>query len=284
MKILARRRAFFLALSLSHLFFGCAAERIYYFPNKTLYADPDKLGIPAELVYYPSLSGAKLCALYIPTDQTPKGTVVYFHGNFANLSNHFLQALFLTRRGFDVLAFDYQGFGASEGRPSPNNTVEDGIASVRYAQSRMRAENGGVVVFAQSIGAAAASVVAAREPLVKAVVLESGFTTYRAITKHVMRRVWFAWPFAFFVPTMIVRHRFDPIADVDKIAPRPLLIIHGTADKTVPARMSKELFAKAKEPKELWLIEGADHLMCQRAAGKTYQDRIADFFADALKQ
>ncbi len=284
MRFSVRARPVLAVLTAASLLCGCAAERIFYYPNRVLYADPDKMGIQAELVYYPSLNGTQLCALYIPTEQEPKGTIVFLHGNFGNLSNHFPQALFLTRKGFDVLAFDYQGFGDSKGRSSPKNTVEDGIASVRYAQSRLRAKNGGVAVFGQSLGAAVAAVVAAREPLVKAAALEAGFTTYRSITQYVMRRGWLTWPFSFFVPTMIVRHRYDPIKEIADIAPRPLLIVHGTADKTIPVRMAKELFAKAKEPKRIWLIEGAGHLLCQRTAGEKYQETIADFFEDALKK
>lgn len=284
MRFLFHIRPIAATLIAANVLCGCAAERIFYYPNKVLYADPDKMGIKAELVYYPSLNGEQICALYIPTEQEPRGTIVFFHGNFGNLSNHFPQAMFLVRKGFDVLAFDYQGYGDSKGRSSPKNTVEDGIASVRYAHSRLRARNGGVAVFGQSLGAAVATVVAAREPLVKAAALEAGFTTYRAIAQYVMRRGWLTWPFSFFVPTMIVRRHYDPIDDIANIAPRPLLIIQGTADKTIPVGMAKKLFAKARDPKRLWLIKGAEHLLCQRVAGEKYQEAIADFFEDALKK
>ncbi|MGQ0645911.1 MAG: alpha/beta hydrolase [Elusimicrobiota bacterium] len=259
---------------------GCAAERIYYYPNRVLYADPDKLGLDCELVSFPSLNGAKLYALYFPTSQEPKGTVVHFHGNFGNVSNHFPLTTFLLGRGFDLLVFDYQGFGGSEGKPSPKRTVEDGIAAVRYAHSRLRA--GGVVVLGQSLGAAVAAETAAREPLVAAAVLEAGFTSYRAIMKTVMRRGILTWPFSFFVPALVARRRHDPIDSIDEISPRPVLIVHGTADKVVPVKMSRRLYEAAREPKELWIIEGAGHLQCRRAAGLEYEARIEAFVARAL--
>ena len=80
------------------------------------------------MIQYPSLNGKMLWAILIKTDQPPKGTVVHFHGNFGNLSNHFPLAVFLVKNGFDVLAFDYEGYGASQGHPSPKNIVNDGIA------------------------------------------------------------------------------------------------------------------------------------------------------------
>ena len=66
------------------------------------------------------------------------------------------------------------------------------------------------------------------------------------------------------------------------LAPRPLLVIHGTADRVVPAVLSERLFALAREPKELWLIAGAGHLQCHRVAGAAYEEKIIGFFHRAL--
>jgi uncharacterized protein len=262
---------------------GCSVERIYYYPNAVLYADPANAGLAYEVVNYPSLNGKRLSGIHFETDQAPKGIVVHFHGNFGNVSNHFPASVFLLKEGFDLLVFDYQGFGGSEGRPSPQATVEDGIASVRYAYNRRRAKDSGVGVFGQSIGAAVAAVVAGEEPLVKAAVLEAGFTTYRAITKDVMKRSFLTWPFAFVFPPLAVRRRYDPVDSMARISPRPVFLLHGNRDRTIPVRMSRELFQKAREPKTLWIVEGADHLACRRAAGQTYDKRISEFFERNLK-
>src|SRR5262245_18973064 len=87
---------------------GCG-QKIFYYPNRVLYADPDRLGIASEIVYYPTANGNRLMGLYFPA-KDPKGTVVHFHGNFANVSNHFPASYFLVKRGFNLLVFDYQGF------------------------------------------------------------------------------------------------------------------------------------------------------------------------------
>jgi len=268
-------------LPLFFLLSGCAARGIFYFPNKQLYANPDKLGLKYELVNYPSANGKKLVALYFPAEGLPKGSVVHFHGNFGNVSNHFPQSYFLVKRGYDLLVFDYQGFGGSEGKPTPQRTVEDGLASVRYAYERRRASDG-VAVLGQSLGAAVATVVAAKEPLVKAVALEAGFTRYRAITAYVMRRGWLTWPFSFIYPPLFVRREFDPEDFVASIAPRPLLFIHGDKDKTIPVGMSRALYMRAKDPKELWIVPGAGHLEPRRAAAEEYQQRLDEFFERAL--
>lgn len=261
---------------------GCSPQRFFYYPNRNLYHDPDKLGVPAQLVHYPSLNGKKLYALYFKTEKEPQGTIVHFHGNFGNVSNHFPLALFLLKDGFDVLSFDYQGYGASEGNPSPKNLVDDGIASVRWAQAHLRSSGTAVGVFGQSLGASTAIVVTAKEPLVKALVAESPFLGHAPMARDVLKRHILLWP-AYPIAPLFVNRSLDAIRWVDKISPRPLLLVHGDRDRTVPVWMSKDLHKKAKEPKRLWIVEGADHLQPRAKAGTRYDKEVTDFFQEAFK-
>lgn len=243
--------------------------------------DPDKIGVAAELVRYPNANGKMLCGLYFESIGAPRGTVVHFHGNAHNVSDHFPLALFLRKHGWDVLCFDYQGFGASEGKPSPARAVEDGLASVRYARAHMRANPGGVMIFAQSVGVPPAVAVAAQDPGIKALVLEGGFYSYRAAMHRVMRRSWILWPFSWVIPPLVVRRTWDADRWIERMSPRPVLFIHGTGDRVVPYDLTEKLFRKAKEPKELWLVPGADHLQCRRH--RDYESKVANFFAGALE-
>ena len=261
---------------------GCRAHSFFYLPNRVLYADPDKLHLDYELIRYPSLDGKTIVALYFKTpSETPLGTVVHFHGNYANVSNHFPQSYFFTRHGFDVVVFDYQGYGGSEGKPTPRRTVEDGIASIRWAYDHRRNPSGGVVVFGQSLGAAVAAVAVAKEPLARAVVLESPFATYRSMARAVLGRTMILWPLYPFFP-LFLGSTYDPARWIGKISPRPVLIVHGDADRIVPVRMSRVLFERAKEPKKLLIIPGADHLQCRAKGGVAYETQLVEFFTDAL--
>lgn len=259
---------------------GCRAEGVFYYPNKVLYADPHKAGLEYEIVKYPSLNGKNITGLLFRTEREPKGIIVHLHGNFGNVSNHFPLSVFLLKHGFDLLIVDYQGYGGSEGRPTPRRTVDDGVASLRYAASVNRGK--GVGLFGQSIGAAVAAVAGAEEPLAAGVVLEAGFSRYRDITASVLKRSWLTWPVAFVFPPLFVRKRWDPADHVGKIAPRPVLIIHGTSDRTIPLRMSQELYERAGEPKRLWVVKGGGHLGLQRIVGPEYEKKIADFFDEVL--
>lgn len=262
---------------------GCSAHRFFYLPNRHLYSDPASRKLPYEVLEFGSLNGKQLSAILFKTNSPPKGTVVHCHGNFGNISCHYMGSEFLTRYGFDVLVFDYQGYGASEGTPSPRETIQDGIAAVRYAQAHLRNPETGVVLLGQSLGAAVATVVAAKEPLVKAVVLEAGFYSYRSIARAALKKSMLTWPLYPFYP-LFLGSTFDPWRFVGKISPRPIYFIHGNRDKVVPSWMTEKLFEKAQEPKRIWIIGGADHLECRRDAGEKYEKNIADFFEKALQK
>ncbi len=262
---------------------GCSAKGLYYFPNKELYRDPAEAGLAYEMVTFPSANGSKLFGLYFKADvQPPKGVILHFHGNYGNVSHHFGQSAFLLRRGFDVFLFDYQGFGASEGKPTPQRTVEDGLAAIRYLESSTASARLAIGLFGQSIGAAAATVVAARSASPRAVVLEAGFHSYKGIMKDVLKRSWLLKPLAYVIPWMIAQRGLDPADYIGSISPRPVYIIHGDRDRTVPYWMGEALIAAAREPKKFWTVEGADHLQCRLRQGAEYERSVSEFFAAAF--
>ncbi|MBV9079944.1 MAG: alpha/beta hydrolase [Elusimicrobia bacterium] len=260
---------------------SCSPTRFFYYPNNVLYVDPAHLKLKYEMRWFKSLNGKKLFALYFPTDQAPKGIVVHFHGNYGNVSNHFIGSSFLVHQGFDVLVFDYEGYGGSEGHPKPKRTIEDGVAALRYAKDIDRGPPGSVVVLAQSLGGAIAIPAMVKEPIAKAAVIQAAFTSYRGIARDVLKRsawTWILYPIApWFIGTAN-----DPVRFVGKLPDIPLLFIHGDKDPVIPIRMTKELFDKAKEPKELWIVPGAGHNDLRQQAGDAYDERVGDFFTKAL--
>lgn len=272
----------FLCLLAPLLSTGCAPTRLFYFPNNVLYLEPKSFSIAYDILRYPSLNGKMITALAFKTDLPCKGTVIHFHGNFGNVSNHFPQSYYLVRHGFDVMIFDYQGYGGSDGKPTPKNIIEDGIATVRYAQEHNRNPAGGVAVLGQSLGGAVGIVVTAQEKIVKAAIIESTFWSYRSIARHAIGRMFIFWPLYPFYP-LFLPTQYDPARFVDEISPRPLMFIHGDKDKIIPLKMSQKLFAKAKEPKELIVIKGAEHLRCRQVGEKELEEKMANFFTKALE-
>lgn len=274
----SRLTAAFLALIIAS---GCSPYRFFYYPNKNLYADPREEGVSYDMVRYPSKNGKSLFAIRLRSERPPDGTIVHFHGNYGNVSNHYQMTSFLVAYGFDVVVFDYQGYGASDGKASPRRLIEDGVATLRWTAENNRSESGKIGVFGHSLGGAVAIAALAREPLTDATVIQSGFTSFRSAARHVLGQSivgWFLYPF---YPWFLSR-RYDPIRHVSRLPAVPIAFVHGARDKTIPVEMSVALHAAAPEPKTLWILPEAGHNDLRRLGGEAYERKIADFYRRAF--
>jgi uncharacterized protein len=68
-----------------------------------------------------------------------------------------------------------------------------------------------------------------------------------------------------------------PIDAVAQIAPRPVLLMQGSADDTVPPNDVQALFAQAREPKSIWIGEGAGHCQLSEKYPEQYRQHVLDF-------
>jgi fermentation-respiration switch protein FrsA (DUF1100 family) len=181
--------------------------------------------------------------------ESPRATVVYFHGNGGNLSVWAPILVGLARHRFAVVAFDYRGYGASTGRPTEQGLYRDVEAVVERLRTLPRRLLP-VVYWGRSLGtamAAYATTVAAPD----GVILESGFPDARSVarTSPVLA-----------VLAVFSSYRF-PTAEFMRrsAAPPPSIVMHGDSDSVVPFELGRSLFASIKEPKTFMTIRGGDH-------------------------
>ncbi|MEO7000720.1 MAG: alpha/beta hydrolase [Ktedonobacterales bacterium] len=196
----------------------------------------------------------------------------------------------LWRAGFNVLLFDYHGHGAGRGVPVTlaYREVHDFFAALGYAERRLPEARIGVIGF--SMGAAIAIWGSAQRPQVRAVVADSPFATHADVLSHAIAHTIHVpgEPFAhiadYFIKQRAGYHHADvePLRYVAQIAPRPLLIIHGTADEMIPVEHAHRLYTAAVEPKELWIGVGAAHCGTYFLDRQGYCQRVAAFFERAL--
>jgi fermentation-respiration switch protein FrsA (DUF1100 family) len=260
---------------------GC--DSCFYYPDRTLYYTPEQLGLAdCEEVAFQTSDGKRLWGWFVPARGASKGTVIHFHGNAENLTTHAMAIRWLPDAGYNVLAFDYRGYGKSEGSPTRAGTIVDGLAAVDYVKTRPEYDPDRLFVYGQSLGGAVATVVAAKRPEVRAVVAEATFGDYRGIaTEHLRRRVLFK-PAAQLLSAVALSDGFNPIDVVDQIAPRPLLVITGEKDTICYPQLGRELYDVAKEPKAYVEVPGAYHLEAVEAGGRELRERvIATFEAGA---
>ena len=191
----------------------------------------------------------------------------------------------LWRAGNNVLLFDFRGRGESDlaACSLAYHEMIDLDAAVDYAASRV--PDGRIGVVGYSMGAAVSLLVAAREPRIRAVVADSPFASMRDVVGFALARRRIPLHPTLSIVDSVNRLRYgyalaavEPLAAVPAIAPRPLLLIHGTDDTIIPIAHSRELFEAAGEPKELWIVPGVGHCGAYFADRRHYVARVVQFF------
>ena len=195
----------------------------------------------------------------------------------------------LWRAGNNVLLFDLRGCGESDAAPQSLAHLEqrDARAAVRYVQARMQDAQIGMIGY--SMGASIAILTAATDPAIRAVVADSPFAAMRDVIADAYVRRRLPTRPALDLADVVTRWRYGypfqavrPIDVVPALAPRPFLLLHGSADTIIPVSHAHRLFAVAGEPKELVIFEGAQHCGGYFADRPAYVSRVAEFFARSL--
>jgi pimeloyl-ACP methyl ester carboxylesterase len=283
----------FLRPALALLFFALTlaatvAARTYWYertglaPSRHRVARPEATELRnAEDVAFQGAGDTSVHGWLLPSRDG--ATIVLTHGSGADRTQVVPLAATLVRGGFGVLLFDWPGHGESEGFPGYGEPEREALSSaLDFLTSR---EVGGRIgVFGFSLGAWIVAQVAPLDSRVGAVVLEGAPTDLVEQTRHEYRR----WgPLAQWSALLALRgtgvwHGPYPSDTLPLLAPRPLLIIAGVDDTSVPPSMAERLFRAAREPKELWIVPGANHGEAWRVAGREYEERVTRFFAAAL--
>jgi fermentation-respiration switch protein FrsA (DUF1100 family) len=178
-----------------------------------------------------------------PPNDSP--VVVVFNGNAGNREHRATLGSGLASKRFGVLLLDYRGYGDNPGHPTAGGLALDARAAVDWV--RRRAPNHDVVYFGESLGAAVAIELAVSDPP-DALILRSPFTSLAD-----MADVHFPLPVRW-----LLRDRYPSIDQIGKVG-APTLVIAGTDDSIVPIDQSRAIYEAAPSPKELVVVQGADH-------------------------
>lgn len=281
-----RRRALVLLALLLAAGLGLAGcNSLFYYPDKRLYYLPSHFGLWSEDVYFKSGDGTQLTGWFLPARGTPRGTIIHFHGNAANISNHLYAVRWLPEAGFSVFLFDYRGYGVSGGTPSRKGLIADGVAAIDYVRSRPDVDPERLVVYGQSLGGAVAISALARAGTkgVRALVVEGAFHSYREVARMVMNETWLLWPFQYPVAYLAFSDDFRPLDDLPRVADVPFLVIHGEADRTVPLAAGKALYdGFPGKDKQMWVIPGAHHMQIFSSDGSPWRARLVRYLDEKL--
>jgi uncharacterized protein len=242
-------------------------EKFIYFPQKYPQGAYDQAHSIPNLreCWITTEDSVRIHAWFAPAESA-KATLVMSHGNAGNISHRYLVLRSLQRRGYNVLMYDYRGYGRSNGTPSEDGIYRDGRAAYDYVISLPNVDKNRVFLWGTSLGGAVAIDVA-QYRTVAGLILESTFTSAPDVARV-------AYPF---LPVQFVMHtKLNSIQKIKNIK-IPLLIIHGSRDSIIPIRMGRSLFDAANEPKELYEIPTADHNDTFFVGGEEYFERVDHF-------
>lgn len=266
-----------LFLGLTVLLFNCnLSNKLFYGPTKELKYYPDTSIYSVEEINIKSNNGKNLNGWFLkPKHDTVFATVLQLHGNGGNISYQYQFSEPLIKKGFQIMVFDYEGYGKSEGEPTQQNVLDDAIQALNYIKQREDVKNKKLILFGQSLGGHLAVVVAAKaQKLIDALIVEDPFSGHIPIAIYHGKK---SYHLPKFIPKMLISSKYEAIDYVDQITISKLFI-HSTEDEVCPFYMGKDLFEKAKAPKEFWEIRGG-HIQ----ASHLYASEFAQKFIDIIK-
>jgi fermentation-respiration switch protein FrsA (DUF1100 family) len=224
--------------------------RLVFAPGsaRRLTPPPPVLRLDPEPVRFRAEDGVELSAWVMrPPAPADARWILICHGNAGNLSEggraeHYagLRAL-----GLGIFAFDYRGYGESEGSPDERGVYRDAVAAYRYLSDTLGIPPDRIVIFGHSLGSAVAVELATREPA-------AGLILDGALLSGVARgQELYPW-----LPVrLIARNRFESDRKIGRLT-LPKLFLHARADDVVPIDHGERLFALAPEPKRFVPLAG----------------------------
>lgn len=247
-------------------------ERFIFFPTKFPDGNYEDAHFVPNMVdcWIPTEDGITIHGWFAPADSA-FATLIISHGNAGNISHRIPLIRRLQQAGFNVLMYDYRGYGRSQGSPYEGGVYNDGRAAFDYALTLPGADPARIILWGTSLGGAVAVDVATYRKAA-GLILESTFSSARDVAQTI---------YPFLPMRFILRSQFNSAEKIRGVH-IPLLFIHGTMDGIIPIGLGKKLFQAAHEPKEFYEIPNADHNDTFFVGGEPYVQRIADFAKGAI--
>ena len=220
-----------------------------YQPSRTRITSAKDASQNALDLTIPSGNSHQLNAWLLPNSEDAayaEWLIVFSHGNAGNITHR--QDLYQTwlNLGFNLLAYDYKGYGKSTGRPSESGTYEDLRAVVKWAlENGWKKER--ILLLGKSLGGGVASEIA-KENEVAGLLLHSTFTSIPDVGAEL---------FPFLPVRLISTIQHDTASKLTSIQ-IPVLILHSREDSLIRFHHAQRNFEIAHAPKMLREITG-DH-------------------------
>ena len=225
-----------------------AQPRMAFFPTPGVQRTPQAAALDYQDVRITTADSVTLHGWWIE-HPSPRGQIIYWHGNGGNLALWLDVFVDIRRRGFSVLAVDYRGYGGSQGSPSETGIYRDAEATIAYFTQNRRRDGVKTIYWGRSLGSVVAAYAAGKVPP-DTLILESAFPDARSL---------FANNPLFLALSLLSTYRFPTSRHLEHYR-GPLLVIHGDDDSLIPFSGGRTVFERAQSSrKEFVALNGADH-------------------------
>jgi abhydrolase domain-containing protein 17 len=257
-KLFARMLLIIAALYIGFgLFAYFLSDSMIFLPHPSSYRDSP------EILKITTAGGKKISAVYL-ANPAARFTLLVSHGNAEDLGDDRDWLDNLRHAGFNVFAYDYEGYGTSEGKATEKAVYEDEAAAYEFLAVNLKTAPDSIIIFGRSIGTAPAAYIAARRPSA-GLILQSPFVSaFRVLTRVPLL------PFDKFPNYKFIRHVHSPV-----------LIMHSHGDRVIAFWHGQKMFDLANAPKRFFWAQNADHNEMDLAKG--YDEAIQSFAASLGK-
>ena len=233
----------------------------WFIPEKILFHPPPSNYSDGENGYssITNSNNQKVGIFYQPAKQNMP-TILWSHGNGEDIGLLYHLFVNFSYQGFGILAYDYPGYGISEGKPTEPGCHENAAASWEHLTHDLKIDPENIIIYGQSVGGGPATQLAS-EKNSAGLILVSPFTS------------------AFRVATRIPLFAGDLFKNLELISDvhEPLLIIHGEKDKVIPSSHGKKLHQLHTGEKTLLTFDESGHNDIYYYEEKAIIQAIVDF-------
>jgi dipeptidyl aminopeptidase/acylaminoacyl peptidase len=245
-------------------------------------------GLPYTDVTLTTADGLNISGWYIPGARSE--AIVLVHGIHANRAYLLPQARILAEAGYPLLLIDLRGHGKSEEALMTYGYNEALDVQVAVAYLLALPEIDQVAVLGHSLGAAAVVRAAAMDDRLKAIVIQSSYSSLSQAVEDSFEN-FSLFPRRPFAPMIIALAEFrtgvklsqvNSSRDLAAMRPRPVLVIHSADDNLFPLHHAQQMYEAANEPKDIWIVSGLPHINPITGYEAEYKDKIVAFFDAAF--
>lgn len=210
----------------------------------------------------------RLHGLWLPHPRADAPVLLYLHGARWNVAGSSARMRRMQALGFSVLGIDYRGFGqSSAGLPSEATATEDAHAAWQWLATQRPGQ--ARYIFGHSLGGAVAINLASEVEDEQGTLVEGTFTSIADVVRS------FKW--GWLPVSGLITQRFESVRKVARIG-SPLLVVHGSNDSLIDARLGRQLYEAAAQPKQFVLVEGGSHYNTNAVGSPLYRDAVASLF------